>query len=204
MYAYIKGELVEKEPDTAVIEASGVGYLITIPQTVYEMLPATGNEIKLYTHLNVKEDDMSLFGFDSKEMLRTFRLLLGVSGVGPKAAMAILSTLSVGDLRFAILAGDAKTISKAPGVGKRSAERIILELKDKIATEDDYIIAEETASEGDGSTSTNSVRKEAIEALVALGYTSSEATKCVYEVEPVDGETVETILQSALKKMAFI
>ncbi|MCR5273023.1 MAG: Holliday junction branch migration protein RuvA [Lachnospiraceae bacterium] len=201
MYAYIRGELVEKELDTAVVEAAGVGYMINIPMSVYEILPGIGSEVKLYTHLNVKEDDMSLFGFESKEMLKTFRLLLGVSGVGPKAALSILSTLSIADLRFAILSGDVKTISKAQGIGKRTAERVILELKDKLDIEE---APTEVLGDTINTDSANAVRREAIEALIALGYSSGEATKCIYDVEIKDDETVESILQQALKNMAFI
>lgn len=200
MYAYIKGVLTEKEYDTAVIETGGVGYLIMIPQSVYEILPGIGSEVKLYTHLAVKEDDMSLYGFESKEMLKTFRLLLGVSGVGPKAALSILSTLNLSDLRFAILSGDVKSISKAQGIGKKSAERIVLELKDKLEIGENV---EEVAA-GVPNDSVNAVRKQAIEALMSLGYTSAEATKCVYEVEVMENENVESILQQALKNMAFI
>ena len=120
MYAYIKGELAEKNIDSIVVEAAGVGYLIYIPTQYFDMLPDEGEDVKIYTYLCVREDAMILYGFLSKDDLEIFKLLITVSGIGPKGGLAILSTLSADDLRFAILSGDSKAISKAPGISCRS------------------------------------------------------------------------------------
>jgi len=202
MYAYIKGELAEKSLEGIVVETGGVGYEILVPTVVLDRLPAVGSQVKIYTYLFVREDQMCLYGFASKEQLKFFLLLISVSGIGPKGALAILSAMDIGDLRFAILAGDVKTISKAPGVGKKTAERLVLELKDKIGIDTDY--DDNTVAEtGTVTTAINTAKQEAIAALLALGYSSAEATKAVYSVEDGD-EDVESILKKALKKMAFI
>ena len=126
MYAYIKGELAEKNIDSIVVEAAGVGYLIYIPTQYFDMLPDEGEDVKIYTYLCVREDAMILYGFLSKDDLEIFKLLITVSGIGPKGGLAILSTLPADDLRFAILSGDSKAISKAPGIGAKTAQRVIL------------------------------------------------------------------------------
>jgi len=202
MYAYIKGELTEKSIEGIVVETGGVGYEILIPTVVLDRLPAIGSQVKIYTYLFVREDQMCLYGFASKEQQKFFLLLISVSGIGPKGALAILSAMDIGDLRFAILAGDVKTISKAPGVGKKTAERLVLELKDKIGIDTDY--EDNGVSEaGAVLSSVNTAKQEAIAALLALGYSSAEATKAVYSVEDGDDD-VESVLKKALKKMAFI
>ena len=131
MYAYIKGELAETNPDHIVIETGGIGYQVFISGQTFEYLPAVGEEIKVYTYLYLREDAMILYGFLTKDDLELFKLLISVSGIGPKGGLAILSALSADDLRFAVLSGDSKAISKAPGVGAKTAQRVILELKDK-------------------------------------------------------------------------
>ena len=128
MISYIRGELA-----AAIVEAGGIGYGIYMSQQTLSMLPAVGEEVKIHTYLNVREDAMQLYGFLTGEDLQVFRLLIGVSGIGPKAGLNILSCLSPDELRFAVLAGDVKTISSAPGIGKKTAEKLILELKDKMA-----------------------------------------------------------------------
>ena len=138
MYAYIKGELAEKNIDSIVVEAAGVGYLIYIPTQYFDMLPDEGEDVKIYTYLCVREDAMILYGFLSKDDLEIFKMLITVSGIGPKGGLAILSTLPADDLRFAILSGDSKAISKAPGIGAKTAQRVILDLKDKLSLEDAF------------------------------------------------------------------
>lgn len=133
-----KGELAEKNIDSIVVEAAGVGYLIYIPTQYFDMLPDEGEDVKIYTYLCVREDAMILYGFLSKDDLEIFKLLITVSGIGPKGGLAILSTLSADDLRFAILSGDSKAISKAPGIGAKTAQRVILDLKDKLSLEDAF------------------------------------------------------------------
>jgi Holliday junction DNA helicase RuvA subunit len=136
MYAYIKGTLEETGEDYIVVEAGGIGYQIFTTGQTFQYLPSMGEEVKVYTYLHVREDAMILFGFLTKDDLFVFRLLLGVSGIGPKGALAILSVMTTDDLRFAVLGDDAKAIAKAPGVGAKTAQRLILELKDKLSLED--------------------------------------------------------------------
>ena len=138
MYAYIKGELAEINTDHIVIEAGGIGYQVFISLQTFDYLPSVGENLKIYTYLYLREDAMILYGFLTKDDLELFKLLISVSGIGPKGGLAILSTLEADDLRFAILSGDAKAISKAPGVGGKTAQRVILELKDKLSLEDAF------------------------------------------------------------------
>ena len=131
MISYVKGILAEKAKDRIVVESGMMGIGIFVPMSVLEVLPPLGEEVKIYTHLQVREDDMSLYGFLSRSDLEMFRQLLGVNGIGPKGALGILSALRPEDLRLAVMTGDAKAISRAPGVGAKTAQRIILDLKDK-------------------------------------------------------------------------
>ena len=164
-----------------------------------------GSEVKIHTYLNVKEDAMQLYGFLTRDALQVFRLLIGVSGIGPKGGLGILSALTPDDLRFAVMAGDVKAISAAPGIGKKTAEKLILELKDKMKIEDVL----EHAAHGDevpgtvSGASESGMQAEAVQALVALGYGSTEALKAVRQVETADGMDVEDILKAALKFMSF-
>ena len=165
--------------------------------------------MRLYTYLQVREDAFVLYGFFTREDRKLFGQLLGVSGIGPKGALGILSALSADDLRFAVLADDAKTISKAPGVGLKTAKKLILELRDKLSLEEAFEarLAGERAKEGKAgagpSAGLTEARHEAVEALTALGYSSSEALKAVRQVEAADGMDVEDILKAALKYMSF-
>lgn len=202
MYAYIKGILAEVNTDSIVIENQGIGYQLYVSLQALEELPAIGMEVKVYTYLHVREDAMVLFGFPDREDLKMFQMLLTVSGVGPKGALGILSALSGDDLRFAILSGDSKAISKAPGIGAKTAQRVILELKDKVSLEDAF--ETKTAHIAGGNVTVNgTVKNEAIQALVALGYSSSEAMKSVSQVEISQEHKVEDVLKLALKHMAF-
>ena len=153
--------------------------------------------------MHVREDAMILFGFLTKDDLFVFRLLLGVSGIGPKGALAILSVMTTDDLRFAVLGDDAKAIAKAPGVGAKTAQRLILELKDKLSLEDAF---EQKLAKNDNPVQNKAkgAKNEAIEALVALGYSSSEALKALNGIEITDDTDVEDILKAALKNMAFM
>ena len=136
MIQFIRGKLVSVEEDRAIVDVNGVGYGIFMSVQSLSLLPQTGSEVKIHTYLNVKEDAMQLFGFLTRDDLMIFRLLIGVNGIGPKGGQAILSVLSPDDLRFAVLAGDVKAISAAPGIGKKTAEKLILELRDKLKIED--------------------------------------------------------------------
>ena len=132
MISYVRGELAAVEPQKAVVDVGGVGYGVYMSQQALSLLPQPGNEVKLFTYLNVKEDAMQLFGFLTKDDLEIFKLVIGVSGIGPKGGLNILSCMSPDELRFAIMSGDAKAISAAPGIGKKTAEKLILELRDKV------------------------------------------------------------------------
>ena len=180
MISYIRGTLAEKNEDSAVVEAHGVGYQIFVPVPVLSELPPLGESVKIYTYFSVREDGMSLFGFLSRQDLAMFKQLIGVNGIGPKSALGILSALRPDVLRMAVASGDAKTISRAPGVGPKTAQRIILDLKDKIRPED--VLAgglEESLAEPEEISGVGQAGKEAVEALTALGYSAAEAAGAV-------------------------
>ena len=191
------------EADCVVVEAGGVGYNIYTAGQTFDYLPSVGEEVKLYTYLSVREDAMVLYGFLTKDDLRVFRLLIGVSGIGPKGALGILSVMTTDDLRFAVLGDDAKAIARAPGIGAKTAQRLILELKDKLSLEDAFEQKLAHAEEQTKNT-VSGTKNEAVQALVALGYSSSEALKALNGIEITEETDVEDILKSALKNMAFL
>lgn len=165
-------------------------------------MPGVGEQTKLYTYMNVREDAVSLFGFFSRDDLAVFRQCITVSGIGPKGALAILSTLNADSLRFAILSGDAKAISKAPGIGIKTAERLILELRGKIRAEDTLIAKEMADYSGTSNAAADTAQKrEAVEALVSLGYGQAEALKAVNAIEGIEEMDSGAVLKAALKKM---
>lgn len=205
MYAYLKGTLEEITEDAIVVEVGNIGYNIRVSTTAVDLLPGIGSEVKIYTYTMVREDAFMLYGFLSRDDLEIFKKLITVNGIGPKGGLAILSVMNADALRFAIMAGDAKSIAKAPGVGNKTAERVILDLRDKISLEDtlrglgEPTVTTEGAAVGAGTD--NVMKREAIEALVALGYSASDATNAVKKVEVDETSTVEGILKSALKFM---
>lgn len=203
MYSYIRGILAEIEEDKIVVEANGIGYNIYTTAQTFDYLPPMGEEVKVYTYLHLREDVMMLYGFLTKDDLRVFKLLIGVNGIGPKGALAILSVMTTDDLRFAVLGDDAKAIAKAPGVGAKTAQRLILELKDKLSLEDAFEQKLEHQQTPQVSNA-KGVKNEAVEALVALGYSSSEALKALNGIEVTDETDVEDLLKAALKNMAFL
>ena len=201
MVSYIRGELVAVEKEKVIIDVGGVGYGIFMPESAMGLLPQMGNEVKLYTYLNVREDAMQLFGFLTHDDLEIFKLLIGVSGIGPKGGLSILSKLTADDLRFAIMSGDSKAISAAPGIGKKTAEKVIIELKDKLDIEQILNPSDsETKSAIKMDSSANEVQSEAVQALVALGYGSTESLKAVNKVNS-GNMTVEEVLKQALKNL---
>lgn len=202
MYAYIKGELAEKNIDHIVVEAGGIGYLIYVPAQSIDYLPDEGDQIKVYTYLYIREDAMVLYGFLTKDDLEIFKMLITVSGIGPKGGLGILSTLSADDLRFAILSGDSKTISKAPGIGAKTAQRVIIDLKDKISLEEAFEKKLENNADGVQKTLNSSTKNDAVLALSALGYSSAESLKAVSKVDITDDMDVEDVLKLALKNMS--
>ncbi len=195
MIAYIKGILEEITENNAVVEVNGIGYNVKISAGTMHQLPRLHQEVTLYTYMAVREDACWLYGFVTRDERELFQLLITVNGVGPKGALGILSVMSPRDLRFAILAADGKMISRAPGIGKKTAERVILDLRDKISADGtgnapENLPAADIAGAG----------SEAVEALVALGYGASEALKAVNAVAGQERDT-EAILKAALKKM---
>ena len=206
LIAYVNGILENLEEGNAVIDVNGIGVNVNISGSTMDRMPGIGEMVKLYTYTNVKEDAFTLFGFLSRDELNLFKMLITVNGIGPKGGLSILSVMTPDDLRFAILAGDSKSLAKAPGIGKKTAERITLELRDKLKVSEDELLGGASASvgavlsiEGD-----NSARDEAVAALVALGYNSSDAMKAVRKVLASDksaGEDTEILLKLALKEM---
>ncbi len=201
MISYIKGELTEVFEDTVVVETNGIGYNIRVPASVLDRLPSVGSAVRIYTYLYVKEDAMNLFGFLSRDDLSVFKLLLNVSGIGPKGALAILSTIGPDDLRFAVLSEDVKTISSAPGIGAKTAKRLIIELKDKLKLAEVFETALANKEKASSENDVLLARNEAVEALVALGYASAQAMKAVQQVENAEEKDSEQILKEALKKL---
>ncbi|MCH5262584.1 MAG: Holliday junction branch migration protein RuvA [Lachnospiraceae bacterium] len=205
MYAYLKGTLEEITEDNIVVEVGNIGYNVKVSTTTADLLPPLGGEVKIYTYTLVREDTFSLYGFLTRDDLEVFKKLITVNGIGPKGGLAILSVMSADALRFAIMAGDAKSIAKAPGIGNKTAERVILDLRDKISLEDTLRGLGEPVGVTNAVAGTanldNAMKKEAIEALVALGYSASDATAAVKKVEVTEETTVESILKMALKYM---
>ena len=196
MISYIKGILEDMSPGMVVVDNHGIGYQMMVPMRG-ESFPKIGQEIKIYTHMHVREDDVSLFGFLSKEEKEAFELLIGVNGIGPKVGLSVLSTLSVYELKMAVISEDVKTISKTPGLGPKGAKKLILELKDKLSfeeLEEDGVGAEIFDTSADSSDSVMIT----IEGLVSLGYSKSEAAIAVNKVEDAKALTPEELLKKAL------
>lgn len=206
MFSYIRGPLTEVTEDMIVVETGGIGWNIHVPLSVLEQLPRVGEEVRVYTSFQVREDAMTLYGFLTRQDLQMFRQLLGVNGIGPKAALGILSALKPDDLRLAIVSEDSRAIARAPGIGPKTAKRVILDLKDKISMEDILPAGYGVGAEAAGAAPVSGMDgagKEAIEALVALGYSMSEAARAVRQVEITDDMTAEVVLKASLKYLAF-
>ena len=205
MVAYVNGILESIEEGNAVVDVNGIGINVNISGSTMDRMPGIGEVVKLYTYTNVKEDAFTLFGFLSRDELGLFKLLITVNGIGPKGGLAILSVMSPDDLRFAIIAGDSASIAKAPGIGKKTAERITLELKDKIKVTEDSLLSQGGDSIGGELSGENSSAKdETVAALVALGYNQSDAMRAVRKVLGSDAGAAadtEDLLKLALKEM---
>lgn len=201
MITYVKGELVEINESAIVVETYGVGYEIMVPESLLAGLPSVGELVKIYTYQYVKEDALDLYGFLTADDMKVFKLLITVNGIGPKGALNILSVISPDELRLAVLSNDVKSIQKAPGIGGKTAQKLIIELKDKLSFED---VINSGFKSKDVDFPLNSARDEAIEALVSLGYSSSEAIRAVRTVNNVDDMDSEALLKAALKQIAFM
>lgn len=204
MIAFVKGLLEIVTENCIVVDNHGVGFEILVPGSVISSLPPLGREVKIYTYTYVREDALQLYGFLTRDEMNMFKLLITVNGIGPKGALGILSIMDVDTLRFAILAGDSKAIARAPGIGAKTASKLILELKDKCSIEDMLDGGEQTfdrsGAKGE-SGGVNVAQGEAIEALVALGYSATEATAAVRKTSVTEDMTVEDILKQSLKNL---
>jgi Holliday junction DNA helicase RuvA len=197
MIALLTGIIAYKGPDTLILDVGGVGYRVQIPFSTYFDLPDEGGKTTLHIHTNVKEDAINLYGFRSSTEKSFFQLLLTVSGVGPKLARDILSNCPVGDLAAALLCGDIVRLSAIPGIGKKTAERLILELKDKVAKLDISL----QSKTGSASIASTVVRNDVASALVNLGYKELQVNKVLNDLEAPDGAAMETVLKLALKQL---
>ncbi len=208
MISFIHGELAEIQDGMIVVEASGVGYGIRVPATLIGALPSIGEEVKIYTYFSVTQNGVELCGFLTPEDREMFTMLLTVSGVGPKGALGILSAMAPDDLRMAIVTGDSKAISRAPGVGSKTAQRIVIDLKDKLDATEVFNTALDSGSGRDavvsGNVAMHNAAKEAVEALVALGYSQMEAGSAVKKVDVTKDMTVDQILKASLKFLNFL
>ena len=199
MISFVRGRLAFVTENSVEIDVGGVGYEVFVPTSVLSELPPKGNEVELYTYLNVKEDEMSLFGFLTRDALSVFKHLISVSGVGPKGALGLLSAVSPDDLRFAVLSSDVKLLSKAPGIGKKTAERLVIELRDKFG-KDAEIRAIDREVQNTAAFSDSDPRQDTVLALIELGFPGAEAYKAVRELDP-EIKDVELLLKQALKKL---
>lgn len=202
MIGYIKGTMEELLSDGVLLENNGIGYKIFTSGMVIEQMSGIHGQVKLYTYMHVREDEISLFGFPTKEELFAFQLLLGVNGIGPKAALSVLSVLSVRDLAFAVMTGDTKAITRANGIGAKGANRIIMELKDKLTIDEVFgdTDIEGTYEQGSVETQSDSV-KDTVLALVSLGYSEFEALKAVRQIPDAGKLDSDALLKQALKQM---
>ena len=193
MIAHIKGNLEHIYDKSVVVDAQGVGYLVYVSPSTLARLPSVGTDVKIFTYMQVSENSQSLHGFLTQEEVRLFTLLISVSGIGPKVATGILGTLNPSQIMMAIVADDAVALSKAPGVGKKTAQRLVLELRDKIKSEDTHLVPTQVLGQG--------AKNDAMDALLALGYGRAEALQAVLEVAD-DEMAADGIIRLALKKLA--
>ena len=202
MIAYVNGIIDDITEDNVVVDVGGVGMNVKISADTAARLPGIGEPVKLYTYTSVREDAFWLYGFLSRNDLEIFKKCITVNGIGHKGALAILSVLDADSLRFAIISGDAKAIAKAPGVGTKTAERLILELKGKLDV-NDAMINREIAAYGAANAAVGDTpqKREAVEALVSLGYNQAEALKAVNAIEGIEEMDSGAVLKAALKKM---
>ena len=199
MIAYVKGVLAVVGQDSIIIDKGGIGININVPVSIISTLPSIGSEVKVFTYPYVREDAIALYGFMTMDDLDVFKLLINVNGVGTKTALGILSAITPNELRLAVISADYKTITKAPGIGKKSAERIVLELRDKVkmVIEDDSYIAVDS-----GDVAKSDSVNIALEALVSLGFSYGEAAKAVKQVDNYEEMDDESLIKAALKHLS--
>ena len=202
MISFLHGEVAQVLPDRVVIEVGGVGFQVLVSVRDASDMPPAGSEVKVYTYMSVSEDAIRLYGFLSQDDLNVYKTLISVSGVGPKAALGILGTLSANDVRFAVFSDDDKALARAPGIGAKTAKKLILELKDRLKLEDalaqsaDQSFAPDVQ---DSSSASDAELSDAVQALTALGYSNSEALRAVRKVKVTKEMQTQDILKQALK-----
>ncbi len=203
MISFIYGEVFEILEDSVVLDVGGMGYQVFAPGNVLASLPRVGEDVRLYTYLNVNlqggSDVLQLYGFLTRDDLAMFRLCIGVSGIGPKAALGLLGTLPPDQLRFAILAEDVKAISRAPGIGPKTAKKLIVELKDRLSLQEAVDLRAAHAAGETLPSMSAAAADEAVQALVALGYSASDALRAVKKVVASPEEDTEAVLKKALR-----
>ena len=198
MYAYVNGIVAEKGQNSLVIDVNGVGYLLSVSMNTLQETPPVGEKMKVYTYFSVREDAMELFGFASREEKNMFIRLLAVSGIGPKVALSILGSMPLRDLTLAIVTGDVTSLSRAPGVGKKTAQRLALELKDKV---DQSELNYTPTASGPVTPIQEDAAQEALAALQALGYTPAEAARAIQQVRG-QSDSANELARLALRNMA--
>ena len=205
MISFLKGCIEEKSEKSIFLDVQGVGYEVYMPTGSASMLPAVGEEVKIHTYLQISENGIGLYGFLTKDELNVFKLLITVNGIGPKGAVGILSALTANELRLAVLSDDDKAIAKAPGIGAKTAKKLILELKDKFHLDEALEeFSQPAASVVKGKQEMGDIHMEAVQALVALGYSNSDALKAVKLADTGAVQTTEDLLKGALKQLAFL
>lgn len=201
MIAYVNGTVEQVTPDNVVIDVGGIGYNIKISSETASHLPGMGKTVRLYTYTSVREDAFWLYGFLSRNELELFKKCITVNGIGPKGALALLSVMDADSLRYAILSGDTKAIARAPGIGSKTAQRLILDLKDKLPYDDDMIDREISQNASAHNPSNSAQKQEAIAALTALGYGQAESLKAVDAIDGIEEMDSGAVLKTALKKL---
>lgn len=202
MYAFISGTLVEAHPESVVIDCSGIGYQLFIPLSLYEKLPSLGKPLKLYTHFVVRENVQQLYGFERAAERELFISLIALSGIGPKLGLALVGHLSLEEMQQAVACGDLRTLTRVPGVGKRTAERLLVEMKDRLPGffSRDIPLGRETNLKSSGGAKVPDLKRDALNALVNLGYTQAMAQKALQEAQATlpEGSTLEELIRTSL------
>lgn len=196
MIGFVEGIIEYIDVDKIVVNNNGVGYNVFMPASQIDTLNVD-ETVRVFTYLNVREDAMQLFGFLTRDDLEVFKLLITVNGIGPKGGLAVLSTITTDDLRVAVISEDAKAISKAPGIGAKTAQKVIIELKDKLNLEDVL----ESKLDANFQVNDNNSMSEAVMALVALGYSQADAYRAVKSIDNIEELDVENVIKMALKKI---
>ena len=205
MISFLRGEVAQVLPDRVVVEVGGVGFEVLVSVRDAADMPPAGEDVKLYTYMSVSEDAIRLYGFLSQDDLNVYKTLITVSGVGPKAALGILGVLSANDVRFAVFSEDDKALARAPGIGGKTAKKLILELKDKLKLEDAIQGADAgfQSAEAPSSAAIDAELADAVQALTALGYSNSEALRAVRKVKVTEEMSTQDILKQALKQISL-